>query len=153
DPRDPNRVFAHNNSRHFQSDDGGLSWYPSDDGFNGSQHVGLNTRQMFDPSNPDRFAYVMVDRGVIYTETRGQWFEVTDINYDSLGLKWHTVKGGAILPDSIILASVGQSPNGKLIRSTDNGKTWANVVTSGNKPRWVVAYDPDSTNYCYQWRE
>ncbi|MEL7585885.1 MAG: hypothetical protein AAGU19_04160 [Prolixibacteraceae bacterium] len=153
DIRNPERVFAHSNSWHSQTDDGGFNWYPSDNGYNGSQHIGLNSQQMFDLINPDRFCYFMVDKGVYYTDTRGRWFYPNTIVPKKDGLIHKTIKGGALLPDSIILASAGTGVSGQIIRSTDNGRTWTKVSTTGNRPRWVVAYDPDSSNYCYQWRE
>jgi photosystem II stability/assembly factor-like uncharacterized protein len=154
DPRNPDRAFAHGNAKNHQTDDGGLNWYPSNDYFNGSQHTGINHEQMFDPINPDRFCYFMVDEYVKYTETRGQWFYRRRCDKKSLGLLHSTCNGGALHPDAstkIILVSMGKR-NGQLLRSTDNGETWEKV-SSGNEKRWFVGFDQQNPDYCYQWRE
>ncbi len=153
DPRDQNKVFIHTNAKNFRSEDGGLTWNISDNGFNGAQHTGIWQEQIFDPKNPDRFCYFMVDKGVIYTDSRGRWFYQNTIVLDKLGLNWKTCPAGALHPtEPVILACAGESPVGKLLRSPDNGRTWS-VVSDGNNPRWVVAFDLENPNYCYQWRE
>ncbi len=153
DPRDPNKVFIHSKSKNFRSEDGGKTWYPSDNGFNGTQHTGINSEQMFDPKNPNRFCYFMIDRGTAYTDSRGRWFYNNTIEPKNLNLTWKSVTGGALHPTlPIILASAGSGANGKLVRSADNGKTWT-VVCDSNQSRWVVAFDLQDPNYCYQWRE
>lgn len=153
DPRDQNKVFIHTKSKNFRSSDGGLTWNISDNGFNGSQHTGIWQEQIFDPKNPDRFCYFMVDNGVNYTDSRGRWFYQNTIVPNQLGLTWKTSLAGALHPDKpVILASVGSGSVGTLLRSPDNGRTW-NVVSSGNRKRNVIAFDLDDPNYCYQWRE
>lgn len=153
DPRDPDKVFIHSKSKNFRSDDGGKSWYPSDNGYNGAQHNGINEEQMFDLHNPDRFCYFMVDKGVIFTDTRGRWFYPNTVDPGKLGLDWKSIPGGALHPAlPVILASAGKGSSGKLIRSADDGRTWK-VVSNQNKPRWVVAFDLQNPDYCYQWRE
>lgn len=153
DLRDANKVFIHTKSKNFRSDDGGVSWSISDYGFNGSCHNGAE--QMFDPVDPDRFAYFMVDRGVMSTSSRGRYFRQNTIDQTALGLNWSTSIAGALHPtEDIILASVGKSPNGKLLYSPDNGVTWT-VANGGNsnKARWVIAYDLQNPDHCYQSNE
>lgn len=153
DPRDPRKAFIHTNSKNFRSEDGGHTWYTSDNGFNGAQHVGPWQEQMFDPVNPDRFCYFMVDRSLAYTDTRGRWFYQSTINPGPLGLNGRTCLGGALHPtEPVILASVGKQPVGQLLRSADNGQTWT-VVSTGNKQRWCVAFNLQHPDTCYQWRE
>ena len=151
DPRDVNRVFIHTKSKNFRSDDGGIKWYVSDNGFNGSSHNG--SEQMFDPVNPDRFCYFMTDRGVMSTSSRGKYFRKNSIDKDALGVSWNTSIAGALHPtQSVILASVGKSPNGKLLYSSDDGVSWQ-VASDGNKARWVIGYDLKNADYCYQSNE
>ncbi len=153
DPRNPDRVFMHTNSKNFRSEDGGRTWHISDNGFNGAQHTGIWQEQIFDPVNPDRFAYFMVDKGVNYTDSRGRWFYVNTINPKQLGLGWKTSMAGALHPtEPVILAFAGTGAVGGLVRSPDNGRTWT-VVSRENKPRWVIAFDLENPDYCYQWRE
>lgn len=153
DPRNVNNVFIHTKSKNFKSTDGGLNWSVSDNGFNGASHSGINNEQMFDPVNPDRFCYFMVDKGVIYSDARGKWFHQNTVAAKEMGLGWKTTLAGALHPtEPVILASAGKSPNGKLIRSADNGKTWK-VVSNTDEIRWVIAFDLADPNYCYQWRE
>lgn len=156
DPRNPDKVFAHTNSKNFRSDDGGRNWYPSDNGYNGGQHAGIGLEQMFDPVNPDRFCYFMVDKGVVFTDSRGRWFYPNTIAPKEMGLIHKTSSGGALHPDGstkVILASAGSGPMGHLLRSEDDGRTWKIVASSGNQPRWVIAFDLQNPDYCYQWRE
>lgn len=151
DPRNVNNVFIHTKSKNFRSTDGGLNWAVSDDGFSGSSHNG--SEQMFDPVDPDRLCYFMTDRGVIYSDSRGQWFHQNTIDNEALGLGWKTSLAGALHPtEPVILATVGTSPNGQLVRSPDNGVTWS-VVSTGNKARWVIAFDLQDPDYVYQNRE
>ncbi len=153
DPRNKNNVFIHTKSRNFRSSDGGLNWTVSDNGFNGASHTGIANEQMFDAANPNRFCYFMVDKGVIFTNTKGKWFYQNKQDPQKLGLSWKTSLAGALHSKKpIILASVGKSPKGKLLRSPDDGATW-NVVSEKETERWVIAFDLDSSNYCYQGRE
>ncbi|SDD04133.1 hypothetical protein [Niabella drilacis] len=153
DPRDPRRVFIHTKSKNFRSTDGGLTWDISDNGFNGASHSDIWNEQMFDPTNPDRFCYFMVDRSYAYTDTRGKWFYESTIQPGPLGLNGRTCMAGALHPtEPVILASVGKSPVGQLLRSPDNGKTWT-VVSEGNKQRWCIAFNLQHPDTCYQWRE
>jgi hypothetical protein len=153
DPRDPQKAFIHTNSKNFRTEDGGHTWDISDNGFNAAQHVGPWQEQMFDPVNPDRFCYFMVDRSYAYTDTRGRWFYPSTIQPGPLGLNGRTCLSGALHPtEPVILASVGTSPVGQLLRSPDNGKTWS-VVSTGNKQRWCIAFNLQHPDTCYQWRE
>ncbi|MEL7585336.1 MAG: hypothetical protein AAGU19_01395 [Prolixibacteraceae bacterium] len=150
DPRDWNKVFIHTKSKNFRSEDGGLTWGVSDDGFNGTSHIG---KEMFDPANPDRFCYAMTDRGLQYTDSRGRWFYKNTIVPNELGLAWKTCYACALHPTlPVILAVAGSGSVGTLLRSPDNGQTWS-VVSAGNKQRWVLAFDLENPNYSYQWRE
>ncbi|MGC4233504.1 MAG: sialidase family protein [Niabella sp.] len=153
DPRNANNVFIHTKSKNFRSSDGGLNWEISDNGYNGSSHTGINNEQMFDAVNPDRFCYFMVDKGAIFTNTKGRWFYQSTQDPKKLHTSWKTSVAGALhstMP--VILASVGESPKGKLLRSADDGVTWK-VVREAEAQRWVIAFDLDSSNYCYQGRE
>ncbi len=153
DPHDPQKVFMHTKSKNFRSTDGGLTWDISDNGFNAASHTDIWNEQMFDPSNPDRFCYFMVDRSYAYTDTRGKWFYDSNIQPGPLGLNGRTCMAGALHPtEPVILASIGKQPVGQLLRSVDNGKTWT-VVSTGNKQRWCVAFNLQNPDVCYQWRE
>ncbi|WP_157098087.1 WD40/YVTN/BNR-like repeat-containing protein [Niabella ginsenosidivorans] len=153
DPRDAQKVFMHTKSKNFRSTDGGLTWDISDNGFNGASHTDIWNEQMFDPNNPDRFCYFMVDRSYAYTDTRGRWFYPSNITPGPMGLNGRTCMAGALHPkEPVILASIGKQPVGQLLRSADNGKTWT-VVSTGNKQRWCVAFNLQSPDTCYQWRE
>lgn len=157
DPRNPDKAFVQGNAKHHRTDDGGDNWYPSNGYFNGNQFQGLNFEQMFDPVNPDRFYYFMIDVGVFYTQNRGKWFFENDI-YDvssELGLTNKICIGGAMHPDAstgIVLAAMGGNSNAGLIRSTDGGRKWE-TVRNELKKRHVVCFDQQNPNYCYQWRE
>ena len=150
-PHDPDKAFAHGNAKHHRTNDGGDNWYNSSDYFNGSMLVGND--QMFDPVNPNRFCFFMVDKGVWYTENRGQWFK--SLNAGSVGGLTHTTcTGGALHPDAstgIILVSMGRS-SGQLLRTTNNGQSWTKVRDTDER-RWYVTFDQQYPNYCYQWRE
>lgn len=155
DPRNPDKAFVQGNAKHHRTDDGGNQWYPSNGYFNGNQFAGLNFEQMFDPVNPERFFYFLIDVGVFYTQNKGKWFLEGELNPGSLGISNKICKGGAVHPDAstgIVLASVGGSSSGSLIRSADGGRTW-NTVRSAGRPRHVVGFDQQNPNYCYQWRE
>lgn len=155
DPENADRAFAQGNAKHHQTDNGGTNWYPSNGYFNGNQFSGVNYEQMFDPVNPDRFFYFMVDVGILYTNNRGKWFAKDHINTTTLGLESKTCHAGAIHPDAstgIVLASVQTASKGKLIRSTDNGATWT-VVRDALVGRRVISFDQQNPDYCYQWRE
>src|SRR5690606_40075445 len=70
-----------------------------------------------------------------------------------LGLSWTTALTGALHPARrVILVCVGTGSAGKLLRSADDGETWS-VVRNSDKARWVIAYDLQNPDYCYQWRE
>ncbi len=154
DPRDPDKAFVHGNAKNHRTDDGGDHWIPSNDFFNGSQHVGTNHEQMFDPSNPDRFCYFTIDKGVWYTDNRGQWFSPSKISSSKYKLLHTTCMGGALHPDGstgIILVNIGRV-RGKLLRTEDNGESWT-VVRSENKLRTFIGFDQQDPDYCYAGRE
>ena len=151
----PNLVFMHTKSKNFRSTDGGVTWNISDYGFNGTSHKA--TEQMFDPTNANRFCYFSTDRGPVYTGSQGQQFTNNNITPGSYGLDQKTSVAGALHPDSAkrtILAMVGESSGGKLFISQNNGQTW-DVAAGGNnsKARWVIAYDLQNPQYCYQSNE
>ncbi len=151
DPRNVNRVFIHTKSKNFRSVDGGKNWTVSDNGYNGASHIAAE--QMFDPTNPDRFAYFMTDRGAVVTTNRGRWFSGADLKPKQYGLTWKSAIAGALRPGcDTILACINTGTVGKLFLSPDNGQSW-HLVSDGNKPRMVVAYDLQDPNFCYQWRE
>lgn len=154
DPRDPNKAFVHGNAKNHRTDDGGDTWYPSSDFFNGSQHVGVNHEQMFDPKNPDRFCYFTIDKGVWFTENRGQWFRSSSIGKTKFGLLHTTCMGGAMHPDAstgIILVNIGRN-TGKLLRTEDDGKSWT-IVSEENKNRSFIGFDQQNPDYCYAGQE
>ncbi|SFZ93602.1 hypothetical protein SAMN05428642_103227 [Flaviramulus basaltis] len=157
DPRNPDRAFAQGHAKFHQTDDGGLNWVDSSSGFNGSQYTGMNMQQMFDPNNPDHFVYFMIDRGVHVTENRGRYFNDNTIKKVDFEGIHKTVYGAAMCPSidssKVLLASVNKTPSGKLLRSNDNGKTWKEVVSSGLKSRFFVAFHHQNPQYAYQWRE
>lgn len=151
DPRDPDKAFAHGNAKHHRTYNGGNNWVPSDDYFNGSNHIGQNHEQMFDPVNPDRFCFFMADKGVWYTETGGKWFNPSTIKRTVFDLPHTTCFGGAMHPDAktgIILVNIG-TREGKLLRSADNGKSWK-IVANEIKSRWFISFDQQNPDYCYQ---
>jgi photosystem II stability/assembly factor-like uncharacterized protein len=154
DPRNPDKAFVHGNAKNHRTDDGGNNWYPSSGFFNGSQHVGNNHEQMFDPNNPDRFCYFTIDKGIWYTDSRGQYFRPGKMDKANLELSHTTCMGGAMHPDTktgIILANVGRTTEGKLLRSADNGKSW-DVVDGKVESRWFIGFDQQNPDYCYQGR-
>ena len=154
DPRDPDKAFVHGNAKNHRTDDGGDNWYQSSDFFNGSQHVGINHEQMFDPKNPDRFCYFTIDKGVWYTENRGQWFRSSHISRTRFGLIHTTCMGGAVHPDAstgIILVNIGRN-TGKLLRTGNNGISW-DIVNNEQRARSFIGFDQQNPNYCYAGRE
>jgi hypothetical protein len=154
-PERPERIWAHGGPTHWQSDDGGRSWRPSNGYFNGKQHQNWFIDQMFDPADPDRFGYFMTDFGVAMTGNGGRWFRRGRMNTVALGLKHGTCNGGALHPDKArrtVLASVGKMGSGTLVISRDDGATWK-VASHGNQKRQYVGFDLDDPRYAYQWRE
>jgi hypothetical protein len=154
-PEEPERIWAHGGPMHWQSDDGGRNWRPSNGYFNGKQHQNWFIDQMFDPADPDRFGYFMTDFGVALTRNGGRWFEQGRMRVQALDLKHSSVDGGALLPDPArrtLLASVGRMNSGKLLISRDDGASWS-VARDGNQRRQYVGFDLDDPRYAYQWRE
>jgi hypothetical protein len=154
-PKKPDRIWAHGGPMHWQSDDGGRNWRPSNGYFNGKQHQNWFIDQMFDPADPGRFGYFMTDFGVAMTRNGGLWFERGRMRTRALGLKHSSVNGGAIHPDpaqGIVLASVGRMNSGKLVISRDHGASWS-VASEGDRRRQYVGFDLDDPSYAYQWRE
>ncbi|SFZ93604.1 Por secretion system C-terminal sorting domain-containing protein [Flaviramulus basaltis] len=164
-PTDSDIAFAQGNAVFHKTNDGGLNWTDSSDGFNGSQFTGMNLSQMFDPNDPNRFVYFMIDKGVITTTNGGITFNNNEVNKEALNLDHTTIYGAALCPydnlydgdtknrNEIILASAGTTSKGRLIRSTDFGATWDTVASSNKVPRFFVAFNPQHPNIAYQYNE
>lgn len=154
-PANPDRIWAHGGPRHWQSDDAGRSWRPSNGYFNGKQHQNWFADQMFDPVDPDRFGYFMTDFGFGLTRNGGLWFDRGNMFARRLGLRHSTVNGGAIHPDparGVVLASVGKMNSGTLLMSRDDGATW-DIASAGDQRRQYIGFDLDDPRFAYQWRE
>ncbi len=148
-PNDPEKIFMHSKSKNYKSTNGGHNWTYSDNGYNAASHSSLNEDQMFDRNNAKRFCYFMVDRGAVVTTEKGKWFK----NFAKPIGAGQTCIGGAVQTGTqVMLATVGDNGTGKLLRTTDNGDSWT-IVRSESKNRWVVGFNLQKKNVCYQWRE
>ncbi len=151
-PGDPDRIWVHGRARNHQSDDGGVSWRPSNAYFNGKQFTNWFTDQMFDPANPDRFAYFMVDFGCALTTNRGRWFTRAGLRAGQLGLRHSTVNGGALHPDAsrrTLLLSMGKANAGALCLSRDDGETWTLPMGTTERRYQYIGFDLSDPRYAY----
>ncbi len=151
-PDNPDRIWVHGRARNHQSDDGGVTWRPSNAYFNGKQFTNWFSDQMFDPANPDRFAYFMVDFGCALTTNRGRWFTRAGLRAGQLGLRHSTVNGGAVHPDPArrtLLLSMGKANAGALCLSRDDGETWTLPMGTTERRYQYIGFDASDPRYAY----
>lgn len=175
-PTNPMDVAFYSQMAFWHTEDGGESVQYTNDGFTGyawtwnSSGVAFDTR--IDPStgepNKDRYAFFCCDVGTMLTENNGEWFKRI-MPKEEVATQWRN-KGylfgggtyaGTFCPEmppeddsqedhsGIIVATIGQYQDTQIMRSTDNGVTWAlehNYSRTSENKEEVQAYR-DNTVY------
>jgi photosystem II stability/assembly factor-like uncharacterized protein len=125
----------------FRSSDGGRSWTPKENGLVSSDVHGVLALRKPDGT---RLLYATTNRGLHRSEDSGETWQ-----FQALDSPWQYTR--AIVPrtdnSAIIFLANGNGPpgnDGRLLRSTDYGYTFADVHLPGelNSTPWCIATDP-----------
>ncbi len=143
DPRDPNRLFANNyGGGNFLSEDGGLTWVGSSDGYTGAQ--------VRDIAASPRFP------GEVFAAARSGMFASSDgglgwegWNYSPFAdLEWNAV---AVDPSSDEHVLAANNWHGAILETYDRGRHWriAAAVPAENFGWYTIAFAPSNPGTVY----
>ena len=166
-PKDKSQAVATARSTFFQinNNNGLLGLSESAAGFTGNAAAWWSKCIAFHPYIPDIFALFCFDVGPRVTSTGGNWFheqdpKITTWKYTNQITQWTGSYSGCYQPlegSKVVVASIGLY-NGKsqLMRSSNYGITWDNVVTVVNGDTQTnlqgyefVGFDPQMPNIVY----
>ena len=108
----------------------------------------------FHPTEPDRFIFFCFDAGPVWTGSRGDWFERRSAPgaWHSRGrISWTGAYRGEYQPvagSRTIVATIGYYHDAKLMRSTDDGRTWE-LVEEANGNYYFVGFHPRDPNLVF----
>lgn len=129
------------------TNNGGISWRYSGNGYMGGRRAVNKTSAYFDPANPQRRIYFLVDYGPALTENGGDTWRLLDIPRINNA---KTTPVGAVSPNNpnIIIAPAGGWTEQKIIRTTDAGQNWTIINNSTGYYRFMC-FHPQNSNYVY----
>lgn len=147
----------------FRTEDGGVTWRGTNNGFCGVQHDQYAAPHSFHKTDPKTYLLGLVDRSILVTTNGG----VTNTNMaESLRAAFTaadvetsgsiSINGLALHADgqTILCGARGQSSTTAVVlcRSPDFGATWTVVRPTEGRRQWV-GWDAGDPNYAYQFNE
>lgn len=153
-PTDKNIAITHLQAdKLLKTVNGGQTWRYTGNGYMGTRRSRDKTSAYFDPNNPARTIFFLVDHGPIITEDGGSvWrrLKVPSIN-------GKTTLSGAVDPNNpnIIITAVGTwlTPVYTLIRTTNGGNNesdWNTVYPAiRGEDLQLLSFHPQNSNYVY----
>jgi len=142
-PHNPQVIYLNNyGGGVFKSTDGGDTWVMSSSGYTGARIYGVVMR----PDNP-YIVYATEDMGIFKSSNGGKdWLPICASGGN------RALAANPINPDELLIGSEGM---GTIIRSSDGGKTWREVLNFYD-PDWqyghgiyCIAYSPSKPNIVY----
>ena len=165
--KDKSQAVATARSTFFQitNNSGVLNLSESAAGFTGNAAAWWSKCIAFNPYDPNIFGIFCFDVGPRITTTGGNWFytadsKITTWKYNDNIIDWTGSYSGSYQPligSKVLVASIGRySGKSQLMRSTNYGITWDNVVTVVNGDTQTnlqgyefVGFDPKLPNIVY----
>ncbi len=153
-PLNPDEVVAYAHATLWKSTDGGATFNESSTLFTGYAWSWWNDGAAFDIENPNRFCFFCCDVGMIITENGGDYFEKRSIpeNWLSNGtINWSGMHAGDFQPianSNVILASLGEYFNTKVVRLENSETSWS-VTSDKYENNLFIAFHPKNPNLVY----
>ncbi len=149
DPRNPDSAVGIANATLYRTDDGGRTFTDTSAGFTGYSWGWFTKPVLFDVADPNRFAFLCYDVGMVVTDNGGKWFESRHLprTWKPDGLIAHTgMYSGDFQPTAdsqVIVASAGLYWHDLLVRSEDSGRTWAIIDDTRGNNLYVAFHTRD----------
>jgi len=126
--------------------DGGVTWRYSGNGYMGDRRLN-NTSAYFDPANPDRMIFFMMDTGPVITVNKGDTWALLPVPYTNGGV---STPVGAVDPNNPnkVITPIGTWTSQNMAVSLDGGYTWSvsSTVTGNFK---FLSFHPQNSAYVY----
>lgn len=147
-PTDPDTALHYfSGGKITKSTNGGETWRYSGNGYMGARRSINKTSTYFDPANPDRKIFFLIDFGPAITEDNGDTWELLPIPRVN-GAKSTPV--GTVDPNNqdIIITPIGGWSSQDISKSTDGGQNWTVFENTTNNYRFI-SFHPQDSNYVY----
>lgn len=150
DPRDASGAVAYSRARLWRTADGGRRWTDSSTLYTGYAWGFGEGGVAFDPADPKHFMLFCFDAGPVVTETGGNWFERRGVPwrwYRDKKIAWTGAYRGQYQPtpgSKIVLATIGYYHENKVIRTTDDGRSWQVVIDVPGHYYWLGFHPKDA---------
>lgn len=145
-PIDRNVALSFMGSTITKTTDGGITWRYSGSGYMGGRRGRGKTSAYFDPANPKRKIFFLIDHGPALTEDGGDTWRFLPV--PRIGAK--TTPVGTVDPDNpnTIITPVGKWSSQTIIRSTDGGENWQ-VVNKQKDNYFFMCFHPQDSDFVY----
>ncbi len=126
--------------------DGGITWQYSGSGYMGARRGRGKSSAYFDPVNPKRKIFFLIDHGPALTEDGGDTWRFLPVPR----IGGRTTPVGTVDPENpkIIITAVGNWGSQTIIRSADGGATWE-VVNRSRDNYYFMSFHPQDSNFVY----
>jgi len=152
-PTNPLIVYTDLNTGIFKSEDGGVNFYPANQGFSGLRGSNFT----FTPGNPDIFYIAAIDHGLFRSVDHGvagvyPFFEYAmrkGVDSYEGGNTVHSIAINPLNHDHLLMNIGLWGANNILAQSRDRGKTWVHIPgTVGNVLKGIW-FHPQDTSVIY----
>jgi photosystem II stability/assembly factor-like uncharacterized protein len=156
-PRNKDEAVAFSSSHIYKTTDGGASFRESSTLFTGFSWW-INAGAVFDAYNPDRIMFLLCDVTAVVTDNGTNYFDRRCAGiwdwYVKGRIPWLGAYGGDFQPiagSQVVVSSVGNYFRTKLMRSTDEGRSW-NLVSDEVERIFFVRFHPEDPKVVYTSR-
>ncbi|NOZ70188.1 MAG: hypothetical protein GXP46_13320 [Deferribacteres bacterium] len=149
-PEDPDIALtaANGKARILKTDNGGISWFYSSNGYMGARKGEGITSQAF-YSDPEKMIFFLMDHGPALTVDGGDTFRLLDIPAVN-GRR--TTRVGAVSPvdENLIVTAIGGWNIQKLAVSRNGGRSWR--IIPGTEDRYkFISFHPQKPDIIYAY--
>ncbi len=145
-PIEKNVALGFMGSTITKTTDGGRTWRYSGSGYMGARRGRGKTSAYFDPVNPKRKIFFLIDHGPALTEDGGNTWRFLPV--PRIGGK--TTPVGTVDPDNpkTMITAVGNWGSQTIIRSADSGNNWE-IVNMQKDNYFFLSFHPQDSNHVY----